>query len=334
MRNPKSLPAELQGRVFTRAEAVGLGVTDARLKARDISRVAHSIYVYERIDKFDLVSPEDLVGSSPHRADLLRAICGRTPNVWISHVTAAQVYGLMLPQRFERDERVHLTGVNRSRLGRRDVDIALHRCRELPAELCEVQGVRVSAPERLLLELSSCLNLTEHIVLGDQLVRWPHPGLEPRSEPWARLPALRQAVEEWRGRRGSPQARRALRRVRVGADSPPETLMRLALEDAGLPEPELQIALDPLDRYSPVGDAGYRDARIVIQYDGVHHFSPDQQARDQRRNACFENEGWIVVMVNRVDLAEGFRGMVRRVRSLLSARTPNRCAGTAETPPL
>ncbi len=97
--------------------------------------------------------------------------------------------------------------------------------------------------------------------------------------------------------------------------------MRLALHEAGLPEPELQIQLEPGDRHSPAGDAGYRHERIVIQYDGDHHFSAEQQARDQRRNAQFERAGWTVVMVNRVDLGENFTGMVRRVMSLLERRT-------------
>lgn len=94
--------------------------------------------------------------------------------------------------------------------------------------------------------------------------------------------------------------------------------MRLALVEAGLPEPELQIRLDPRDPYSPVGDAGYRDRKIVLQYEGEHHFTAEQQARDQRRNAAFERAVWTVILVNRVDLREGFRSVIARLRCLLA----------------
>lgn len=319
VRNPKPLPVELRGRVFTRAEALARGVADDRLKARDITRVARATYRHDPLQSPTEAS--DAVGFSPQRTELLRAICSRTPGAWVSHVTAAQIYGLMLPKRFDHDSRIHLTGVNRSHYSRDDPHVVLHRVKEPAADLREIRGLRVSSPERLVVELSSRLSLTELIIVGDQLVRRPHSRLESREEPWVSLPVLRRAVEERRGRRGVPQARRALELVRVGADSPPETRMRLALHDAGLPEPELQIPLDPGDRYSPAGDAGYRHERIVIQYDGDHHFSPEQQARDQRRNAQFERVGWTVVMVNRVDLGENFAGMVRRVMSLLERRT-------------
>lgn len=319
MRNPKPLPVELYGRVFTRAEAVALGVADRRLKARDMTRVARATYRHDPRQGPTEASAD--AGSTLHRAEFLRAMCSRSSHTWISHVTAAQLYGLLMPKCFDHDARIHLTGVNRSHYSDADPQVVLHRVKAQAADLRVIRGIRVSSPERLLLELSSCLSLTELIVIGDQLVRRPHASLESRTEPWVSLPALRKVVEEGRGRRGAPKVRRALELIRVGADSPPETRMRLALHAAHLPEPELQIPMDPGDRRSPVGDIGYRHERIVIQYDGEHHFCAEQQARDQRRNAQFERSGWAVVLVNRVDLGENFAGMVRRVMSLLERRT-------------
>lgn len=58
----------------------------------------------------------------------------------------------------------------------------------------------------------------------------------------------------------------------------------------------------------------------MIQYEGEHHFSPEQQARDERRNAAFQMAGWTVILVNRVDLRENFTGAVQRVRMLLEGR--------------
>lgn len=51
---------------------------------------------------------------------------------------------------------------------------------------------------------------------------------------------MRTAVEQLAGRRGTPALRRALERVRARTDSPKETEIRLAIIDAGLPEPEVR----------------------------------------------------------------------------------------------
>lgn len=176
----------------------------------------------------------------------------------------------------------------------------------------------MSSPQEVFVEMARYLSVSELVMLGDQLVRTPHAGLEERTRAWCTIEDIQQAAHSGKGKRGIARAREALDQVRVGADSPPETYMRLALVEAGLPEPELQIRLDPRDPYSPVGDAGYRDRKIVLQYEGEHHFTAEQQARDQRRNAAFERAGWTVILVNRVDLREGFRSVIARLRCLLA----------------
>ncbi|GAA4922020.1 hypothetical protein [Nesterenkonia rhizosphaerae] len=148
-------------------------------------------------------------------------------------------------------------------------------------------------------------------------MRLPRSRPEDRSHPWCSIADLKKAVKLGKGRQGIARAREAVELVRVGADSPPETAMRLGIGRAGLPEPELQIKRDPQDPYSAAGDAGYRDRRIVLQYEGKHHFSAEQQARDQRRNSEFAHAGWTVIQVNRVDLAENFSSMLARPEMLL-----------------
>ena len=81
----------------------------------------------------------------------------------------------------------------------------------------------------------------------------------------------------------------------LGADSAPETLLRLAMLDAGLPEPELQLTLwdGPM---APSADAGYRARRIALQYDGAHHLDEVQRHSDRRRDKAFEAAGWTVLI--------------------------------------
>lgn len=87
------------------------------------------------------------------------------------------------------------------------------------------------------------------------------------------------------------------------------------MRDAGLPEPELQLPLNLEDPWSPTADLGYRRFRIAIQYDGRHHLSREQQSRDNRRDEAFLCAGWSYFKVNADDLAEGFAGVISRIRS-------------------
>src|SRR4029079_13922230 len=110
------------------------------------------------------------------------------------------------------------------------------------------------------------------------------------------------------------KARLALDEMRVGADSFPETCLRLALREARLPEPELQLRLSPEDPRSPPADMGYRRYRIAVQYDGAHHLTREQQSRDNRRDEAFRSAGWAYFKANADDLAEGFDSVIARIR--------------------
>jgi hypothetical protein len=102
--------------------------------------------------------------------------------------------------------------------------------------------------------------------------------------------------------------------MRVGADSGPETLLRLAMTDAGLPEPELQVRLRTGDERSPSADLGYRHRRIAIQYDGGHHLGDAQVFSDRRRDKAFESAGWTVMVFDKSDLADDFRRALVKIK--------------------
>ena len=120
--------------------------------------------------------------------------------------------------------------------------------------------------------------------------------------------------------KGVAKCRAALADMRVGADSVPETLLRLCLLAYGFPEPELQIVLRPYDPFSPSGDLGYRGIKVVLQYDGGHHRTDEQRERDARRDAAFRAAGWIVIIVTAEDLHDDFRRVRAELRKYLAAR--------------
>ena len=64
----------------------------------------------------------------------------------------------------------------------------------------------------------------------------------------------------------------------------------------------------------------YRDARIALQYDGAAHRTPEQQARDARREAyCLERD-WLPLRCTQEDLREGFTRVIGVVRRRLASR--------------
>jgi len=131
---------------------------------------------------------------------------------------------------------------------------------------------------------------------------------------------------------GIVRARAALELMRVGSDSGPETLLRLAMCDAGLPEPELQIRLRPERADSPTADLGYRRRRLAVQYDGGHHLLPAQIFSDRRRDKAFEAAGWTVLVLTKDDLTDGFAGATAKMKRILRAAylSPSSAAGFAD----
>lgn len=181
-------------------------------------------------------------------------------------------------------------------------------------------GLRVSRPARVFFDLMDRLPEHELVALGDQLVRRPLLGLDTHEEPWETPASLTQLVGAHRKTRGIVAGRRAAARIRIGADSRPETLLRLAIVDAGLPEPTLQVRPTRGSVYT--GDLGFEEAKIVLQYEGEGHFTAAQQASDQRRNHAFERAGWLVMLANVHDLRGGFTDVVDRLAFALESRLP------------
>lgn len=105
--------------------------------------------------------------------------------------------------------------------------------------------------------------------------------------------------------------------MRIGSDSAPESLLRLAMADAGLPEPDLQVALRVDDPSSPTADLGYRLRRLAIQYDGEHHLNDAQARSGRRRDKTFEAAGWTVLIAKKDDLADGFQRTIGTIKRVL-----------------
>jgi hypothetical protein len=293
------LPESLTLTPFTVYESRALGIPPKRLRAQDLSDGGRLIYLP--------------AGRHLKIVERARVLAAATPGAWASHETAAVLTRLGLPPWLGECLTIHLSKPHELP-GVRRAGVTGHRVRLIPGELTDVDGIPVTAPPRTWLDLAAVLPLNYLIAMGDQLIRQPRPSLELRSEPYAYKDGLRLLIRQHPNMKGVEKARLALDEMRVGADSFPETFLRLALLDARLPEPEMQLRLDPEDTRSPAADMGYRRHLIAIQYDGAHHLTREQQSRDNRRDEAFRSAGWAYFKVNADDLAEGFDSVIARIK--------------------
>jgi hypothetical protein len=181
-------------------------------------------------------------------------------------------------------------------------------------------GVPTSDAVTTWLAISPLVGLEELVVAADHLVLDPYQ-LDPRDiRPFTSIEALRLALEDFHGR-GARRAASALDLVRCGAESRPETLLRLLLQRAGLPEPlPNRDVRDAAGRGLGRADLVYPEFRTVVEYDGDQHRSNRAQyEKDIVRWEGFIEAGWRVVRVRAGGLFANPDDTVRRVRSALAA---------------
>ncbi|MDY6055270.1 hypothetical protein [Micrococcus sp.] len=314
--HPRALPATLgptAAPTFTRADLRAHGLPEDRLRAGDIRRVTHGVHRRTADAPLTWDALGYPVPPAPFAPEEVAAVVQAARGV-ASHVTALLLHGLPLPPFLTEDGTVHLSRPHRRGASLRP-EVTSH-ARSVPGQdVVRLHGIPVTSIERTWADLAAMLPrgpVDPVVAAGDAAVTplWTPEG---RLPPRTTIPRLRACLERSGRFSGIRMARAALELVRVGADSPPETALRLALIDAGLPEPELQLMLHPGRRGSPDADLGYRQWRLVLHYDGAHHRSLEQQARDRRRNEGWERAGWAQIVVTEDDARDGFGRVVAEV---------------------
>lgn len=294
MRIPAPLPDGL-GAAFRVAEALTVGVTRDRLRARDLARPFTGARSRQ--------TPSDLAGRAAALSPLLH------PDQYFSHTTAAELLGMRMPER-RLPSTLHVTYHHAHRAMRRP-GVTGHKTVR-PAVILRVADLPVSSPVDAWCESASLLGVDELIRMAD--------GLVARRDPVAEIADLVEAVRRRSGCRGVGRLQRALPLVRPGTDSPRETDLRLLILRAGFPEPEVNPPL--VDRHGAViahGDLAWRHYRTVLEYEGRHHAEdPWQFAIDIRRLDDLAAEGYRVIRVDRILLADRAR-LVRKVAEALTA---------------
>ncbi|WP_246084749.1 hypothetical protein [Pseudarthrobacter phenanthrenivorans] len=164
------------------------------------------------------------------------------------------------------------------------------------------------------------MSIEELTVVADHLLRVPRPDFEGRSEPYATLEDLDDMLDRHKGTPGIRKARVALDRARVGSDSAQETKLRLALEDASLPEPLLNVPTDLGAGVVRQPDLSYPEQKVAVEYDGEGHSEAAQVVRDIARDEDFFRAGWLLVRISKRHMEREGRPAVAKVRSALLSR--------------
>lgn len=125
-----------------------------------------------------------------------------------------------------------------------------------------------------------------------------------------------------RGARDLRRLRRVLPLVDAGAESPQETVARLALIDAGLPSPQTQFEV--FGRYGEFIarlDMAYDEVKVGIEYDGAQHWTdPAVRQRDIDRQFDLTALDWQVIRVSSALLHQRRATYIARVVAAVSER--------------
>lgn len=187
--------------------------------------------------------------------------------------------------------------------------LLVHRDRSGPGEVCRVDGIEVTTPERTAYDLARWAPTpTERVVAVDALAH--HCGVD-----LADVTALRH---RHLGSHGGPEMADVLRLVDRRSESPMESRVRIALVLGGLPPPAVQHPVVLRGRHYYL-DLAYPDQRIAIEYDGEDHRTQARARRDLEREAALVAAGWRVLRFDAYVVLWAPWQIVAEVRAELAA---------------
>ncbi|WP_241245951.1 hypothetical protein [Microbacterium sp. 4R-513] len=190
-----------------------------------------------------------------------------TPHQFFSHTTAAVIWGLPLPRRVLTPAVLDVA-VFAPRRGPGSPRVRGHEVAErlAHAQIHEGSGLRVASPASTWAMLGAVLtDPYDLIAVGDAIVRVPRHTDDPPA--LGTIAQLGLAVSAGR-RVGIGALRRALPRICTGSSSRPETWMRLALIDDGLPAPAPNFDVLHDGHWIARVDLAYPAFKIAIEYEG------------------------------------------------------------------
>jgi hypothetical protein len=218
------------------------------------------------------------------------ALATQDPMAVLTAITAAVVHRLRwIPAEWRHPDAVVHVAVPRPDARRHRDGIRLHRRLIDPAEVAVVSGLRVFSVTRTLVEIARDVRVRPLLV-----VQILDGALTDGSTTHADLLCCLASLA---GQRYVARARSLVLRARVGVDSPPETEMRLLLEDGGVEGLDVDIRIVDGDGFLLArGDLGVRRLLIWGEYDGYDGHSTREKFRGDRiGDRWLARRGWQVM---------------------------------------
>lgn len=278
------------GSPFLGTDAVADGLLTERQLRLDFTRLHRDVYIAKGIGLDATIRAEAAVlwaGEDGILAGFSAAAVHGTK--WIDPGTRAELFR---------------TGSRRGASG-----LVIHGDALEPDEICIAGDWLASTPARTGYDLGRRLKFVRAVETLDALCNATR--ITPRD--------IGVVAARHPGTRGIVQLREVLTLVDGGAESPPETRTRLAIVDGRLPRPRTQVKVRDADgRIVARCDMGWRRWRVVVEYDGDHHWlDEDQRTRDIERYELLADLGWRVVRVSSQQLRERPHTIPARARAAL-----------------
>lgn len=302
VRSRTPLPPRLRGRAILTSEGSEEGVGRGRLRGTDVAHPFHGISAVE----MDLST---VIGRCSAYEPRLR------DGQWFSHITALELFGAPLP--VSSSDELHIAVVW-PRTPPRPAGVTGHVVRSGVVSTDVRHGFPVISAPGAWVQSAADLRREDLVAAGDFLVTGRKVGLH-REAPIARLADLAEAAGRARGAPGAPNTAWALQRIRVGPDSRPESLLRLLIVRARLPEPVIGHPVPIAGGLTLHPDLAFVAARIALEYEGDgHRVDRATWLADLERYELLAAEGWRVIRVTSADVFERPREFIVRLRRALA----------------
>jgi hypothetical protein len=226
-------------------------------------------------------------------------------DVLFCHATAAALWKLPLPLGIDE---LHVSSRSGLHPPRRTGVIG-HKL-DVPASQTTTLGaVPVTTASRTMLDLANDLKMSELVAVGDAALRSGHLNRE----------ELRALARWAKGRRGVTNLKKAIPFLDDRAESAPESFLRVWLSTGGLPSFAPNVSIFRGDEFIARVDLYCEHFKVAVEYEGAHHRSREQYARDIRRRARLLSMGIEVIQVDATMLGSP-RAIVLVVADVLSRR--------------
>jgi very-short-patch-repair endonuclease len=283
-------PRELEWCLFRGSLAVRRGLlTPKQLRSRAWVRLRFDVYADARLER-------------DHELACHAAAIRLPPGAAIAGPSAARLWGVEHPGRI-RDP-VHVIAHPSVWLGPRR-GIQVHRAAVRPDEIVQIDSVARTTAIRTAWDVAAWCPPEDAVAIIDRMLAL---GLVSHDE-------LNRTASRRRGERGGRRAATAFALADAGAQSAPESRVRVRLVLAGLPGPKTQHPVRVAGGVVVHPDLAWPEFKVALEYDGQWHDDRRQFHRDRDRLRWLAAAGWLVVPVTHAST-----DVVRAVRDALRTR--------------